>query len=187
MKSRLDGREIYLRLVKVEDAAKMLAYYRSNRNFLAPWEPKWPEDFFTLEGQRQRLEGLERAVQNDQGYPFGIFLKHNNKLIGRVNLSSVGRGFFLSANLGYSMDWRYNGRGYMTEAVRLILGFAFEDLGLHRIQAATLTHNHGSMRVLEKTGFRREGTALRYLKINDQWQDHHIFAITAEEFNLNHR
>ena len=184
MKSRLEGKEIYLRLVEVADAAEMLDYYRRNREFLAPWEPKWPEDFYTLEGQRERLESAVSAWENDQGYPFGIYLKATNQLIGRVNLSAVLRSVFQGANLGYSMDAAFNGRGYMTEAVKLALRFAFEDLGLHRIQAGTLTHNYGSMRVLEKAGFRHEGTALRYLKINEQWQDHHIFAITAEEFQF---
>ena len=60
-------------------------------------------------------------------------------------------------------------------------GFAFRRLGLHRVQAAVMPRNAASIRVLEKNGFRREGLAPRYLRINGEWEDHLIFARTAED------
>jgi len=70
----------------------------------------------------------------------------------------------------------------MTEAVGLALDDGFGGLRLHRVQAATLPHNHGSIRVLLKNGFRREGLAERYLLIDGRWQDHLLFALTSEEW-----
>lgn len=64
----------------------------------------------------------------------------------------------------------------------LALRFAFAEAGLHRVQAAVMPRNGASIRVLEKTGFRREGLSLRYLQINGVWEDHLIFAITREEW-----
>jgi ribosomal-protein-alanine N-acetyltransferase len=70
----------------------------------------------------------------------------------------------------------------MTEAVRAATTFAFRTVGLHRLQAAVMPRNGGSQRVLEKVGYRREGTALRYLCIAGEWEDHVIFAVTSEEW-----
>ena len=180
----LQSKDIFLRFLQPEDASILLAFYLNNREFLAPWEPRWQEAYYSLEGQRERLEAQVSLREADHSYAFGIFLKRTDELIGRINLSSITRGAFLSANLGYSLAQIHNGRGYATEAVRLVLGFAFKEIELHRLQAATLLHNYGSIRVLTKAGFRHEGVALRYIKIANQWQDHNIFAITAEEFNL---
>ncbi len=182
MNNKLFGQEIFLRFLELDDAAAMYEFYRRNREFLAPWEPKWPDSFYSRQGQRDMVERLVAARQSEQSFPFGIFLKQSNELIGRITLSNITRSFFLNSTVGYALAQQHNGHGYMTEAVRLVLNFAFTELGLHRVQAGTLRHNYGSMKVLEKAGFRFEGTALRYLKIADQWQDHNIFAITAEEF-----
>jgi ribosomal-protein-alanine N-acetyltransferase len=84
--------------------------------------------------------------------------------------------------LGYALAEKLGGQGWMTEAVRLVLGVAFGPLRLHRVQANAMPRNAGSLRVLEKNGFRREGFSPRYLCINGVWEDHVCCAITAEEF-----
>lgn len=96
-------------------------------------------------------------------------------------LSNVSRGAWQSATLGYYIDEAHTGRGFATEAVLLALQFAFE-IGLHRVQAAVLPRNVASRRVLEKAGFHREGHSTRYLQINGVWEDHEMFAITAEDW-----
>jgi [ribosomal protein S5]-alanine N-acetyltransferase len=73
-----------------------------------------------------------------------------------------------------------NGRGVATEAVRQILAVAFETLGLHRVQAATLPHNAGSQKVLARNGFERIGHARSYLHIDGRWQDHILFHRVAD-------
>lgn len=88
----------------------------------------------------------------------------------------------MSAHLGYWIDEEHQRRGYMTEAVRAVVRFAFDVLGLHRVQAAVMPHNAASLRVLEKLGFRKEGESPRYLQIAGKWADHAVFAVTAEEW-----
>lgn len=180
--SKLIGQAIFLRFLEPEDAPAVLALYKLNRDFLAPWEPQRHAEFFTLSAQRDSLQNMVIARQADQAYGFGIFLKETGQLIGRINLSNIVRGVFLNATLGYMLAQEHNGHGYTTEAVRMTLRFAFNELGLHRIQAGTMLQNFGSQRVLEKAGFRREGISLRYLHINGKWEDHYMFAITSEEF-----
>jgi ribosomal-protein-alanine N-acetyltransferase len=107
----------------------------------------------------------------------GVFL--DSELVGRIALSQIFRGIFQNAYLGYSIAERWNGQGLATEAVGVVMDFAFGDLGLHRVQAAVMPRNTGSIRVLEKNGFREEGYAVGYLCINGVWEDHRIFARTT--------
>jgi ribosomal-protein-alanine N-acetyltransferase len=128
--------------------------------------------------------GLEQMA--DSSYSFGIFALEQSggerELAGTIRLSAIVRGAFQSAMLGYAMAERCNGRGWMSEAVSLVLGVAFGRLQLHRVQANAMPRNIASLRVLEKKGFRREGYSPRYLCMNGVWEDHVTCAITAEEY-----
>jgi ribosomal-protein-alanine N-acetyltransferase len=104
-------------------------------------------------------------------------------VIGRVALGGVLRGAFQNAYLGYWIDVAKQGLGLMPEAVQAATTFAFRGVGLHRVQAAVMPRNSRSLRVLEKVGYRREGLALRYLSIAGVWEDHVVFAVTAEEWD----
>jgi len=88
---------------------------------------------------------------------------------------------FQNAYMGYFVGRDHNGRGLATEAVELVVAHGFDDLALHRIQAAVMLDNPASMRVLTKAGFRREGVARRYLQIDGRWVDHVLFAATVED------
>jgi ribosomal-protein-alanine N-acetyltransferase len=104
-------------------------------------------------------------------------------MIGRIRFGGVVRGAFSNAYLGYWIDAEHQSKGYMTEALRSAVSFAFDDLGLHRVQAAVMPKNIPSLRVLAKLGFRKEGESLRYLQIAGRWEDHHLFAVTVEEWS----
>ena len=136
-----------------------------------------------MQGQREEIERAQDDARRDHRYAFGVFLSSNDELIGRVALSNVSRGAWQNATLGYYIDQAHTGRGYATEAVRLALEFAFEQAGLHRVQAAVLPRNEASRRVLEKAGFLREGRSTKYLQINGIWEDHETFAVTAEDWS----
>jgi [ribosomal protein S5]-alanine N-acetyltransferase len=170
---------IYLRRLEVADAEALLEMLLRDRAFLDQWEPTRPEGFYTLEKHQKRLELLE----GDENFAdFGIFLAAGDELVGRIQLSGISRGPFENAYLGYFVSERHNGRGYATEAVRQVVDAAFGELGLHRVQAAVMPRNLGSVRVLEKAGFREEGFAPRYLQIAGVWEDHKLYAVTAEEW-----
>ena len=110
------------------------------------------------------------------------FVHDSAELIGRVALGGVLLGAFQNAYLGYWIDADHQSRGLMTEAVGAATTFAFDTAGLHRIQAAVMPRNAASQRVLEKVGYRREGVALKYLCIAGRWEDHVLFAMTADEW-----
>ncbi|MEJ8544658.1 GNAT family N-acetyltransferase [Brevibacillus borstelensis] len=173
--------EILVRPLCVNDAPALTSLRQKNQHFLQPFEPIRPASFYTLESQYEQLEEAERSFQAGTGYSFGIFVGPDQTLVGRVNLSNVVRGAWQNATLGYFLDQSYNGKGIMTRAVVEVVRFAFADAKLHRVQAAVMPRNKGSIKVLEKNRFRQEGLSLRYLQINGKWEDHLIFAITADE------
>jgi [ribosomal protein S5]-alanine N-acetyltransferase len=104
-------------------------------------------------------------------------LDDDGAVIGRITLNNVVRGAFQSCSVGYFVRSAANGRGHASAAVREMLRLAFDELGLHRVEAGTLVHNVRSQRVLERNGFVRFGLAPRYLRIQGRWQDHVLFQV----------
>jgi ribosomal-protein-alanine N-acetyltransferase len=101
-------------------------------------------------------------------------------VVGRVTLSDIMRGTFQSCNLGYWLSQSHNGKGLATAAVAEIVDVAFGELGLHRIQAGTMTRNVRSQAVLQRNGFVRIGLAPAYLKIAGRWEDHVLYQVLNE-------
>lgn len=177
----LAGERVYLRPLIESDAQELLALRSRNKAFLQPFEPIQAPNHFTLAAQRESVQQAIRNWEHGLAYGFGIFLIETEELIGRVNLSNVSRGAWQNCTVGYFIDQAQNGRGLMSEALRLAVGFAFNEACLHRVQAGVMPRNIGSIRVLEKAGFRNEGLSKRYLNINGVWEDHLIFARTSDE------
>lgn len=153
------------------------------RDWLLPWEPRPANAPYPPEDRASflaRCSMRERERQLGTGYGFGIFSM--GRFVGEVNLSSIQRGPFQNAYVGYWMDQLQAGRGYVPEACVLVFRFAFEDLGLHRLQISIIPRNRPSRRVAQKLWLRGEGIALRYLEIDGRWEDHVRYAVTAEEW-----
>jgi ribosomal-protein-alanine N-acetyltransferase len=178
----LRGSGTFIRSLELSDAPAMLELRVRNDDFLRPFEPLKPPGYLTLAAQRQEIERGAHDRRADRGYAFGIFTTESDELIGRIALSNVARGAWQNATLGYFVDEAHTNRGHCTEAVGLVVEFAFIYANLHRVQAAVLLRNAASTRVLEKNGFRFEGTSKNYLRINGVWEDHHVYALTLEDW-----
>ncbi|SFJ71527.1 GNAT family N-acetyltransferase [Thermoflavimicrobium dichotomicum] len=178
---KLVGNHVYIRFLQESDANALLDLHVRNRDFFQHYLPLRDDSYFTLESQLSIIQQANEKRKQDQAYSFGIFLKETNELIGNVALTEVLRApFLLSCYIGYYLDQKHNGKGYMTEAVTLAVKFAFDELKLHRIEAGVMPHNIRSIRVLEKAGFQKEGIARKSVKINGKWEDHQILAIINE-------
>jgi ribosomal-protein-alanine N-acetyltransferase len=176
------GERVFIRRLEPTDAKQVLDLRVANRDFFQPWEPTREESAYRLEGVAAELELSADLWDRDDGYVFGIFENDRDEtLVGGIALRNVVRGAWQNAMLGYWISETHNGKGYATEAVQLATRFAFDHAHLHRVQAGTLLHNIASQRVLEKAGYRFEGVALRYLRIDGRWQDHRMYAITIED------
>ena len=178
---KLVGNGIYLRFLEERDATAKLELNLRNRSFFESYLTTRTEDFYTFEYQLNSIKSCLASKEKDSGYFWGVFLTDSDDLIGNVSLTEVVRGPLQSCWLGYSLDKAQNGRGYTTEAVRLILNYAFQTLRLHRIEAGVMPHNSASIRVLEKVGFEKEGLSKKNVLINDKWEDHLHFAIINPE------
>jgi ribosomal-protein-alanine N-acetyltransferase len=179
--AEIRGRRVLLRHAAMHDYAGWAELRALSRQHLTPWEPQWARDELTRSSFRRRLRQAQREVRDDLGYAYLIFSEGGATLIGGLNISNVRRGVAQAASVGYWMGAPHAGRGFMTDAVVAAVQFAFAALRLNRLEAACLPSNAASKRVLEKVGFKLEGRARCYLKIDGRWQDHDLYALLHDD------
>ena len=181
----LFGRRVLLRPLALSDFPAWQEVRRRNADWLTKWEAQrvsgQPDVVEDRDAYSVRCSARQRERQLGTGYGFGIFV--NGDFAGEINLTAVQRGPFQSAYVGYWIDEKHAGNGYMPESVVVLAQFAFEELHLHRIQISIIPRNTASRRVVEKLGVRDEGIALRYLEINGVWEDHVRYGLTVEEWD----
>ncbi|GAA0731186.1 GNAT family protein [Clostridium malenominatum] len=180
-KTLLEGRKISLKILTPEDAEQILEYYINNKEHLEPYEPSREKDFYTLAFQRRTLVESYKQFLNGSAVNFGIYKK--DRFIGKIRLSNIIEGAFRNCFVGYSIDKGEQGNGYMKDALKLIIEYAFNDLNLHRVEASTLTDNVKSQGVLRSCGFNEIGLNKDYLYINGRWRDHITFSKVKGGFN----
>ena len=152
-----------------------------SRQFLEPWEPTWPSDALTRESFQRRISRYASDWRADAGYTFLIFRQSDEAVLGGISLSNVRRGVAQTGTLGYWMGKPHAGKGYMSLSLRLVLGFCFEELSLHRVEAACLPSNEASQKLLRRCGFNEDGYARKYLKIRGEWHDHLLFSLITDD------
>lgn len=170
----LQTERLILRTLDESHAEKVLEYHLLNQDFLSAWEPVRDDSFYTLESTQEMLKKDLQNLQQGMSYKLWIFKKEDSEqnIIGAISLNHIIRGAFQSCLLGYKLAGTEINQGYMTEALKIAIDFAFTDLKLHRIEANIMPRNLPSLRVVEKLNFYYEGFAKKYLKINGKWEDH---------------
>lgn len=170
---RLKSKNVNLKILTPDDSLDLLEYYTRNKEHLEPYEPKREESFYTIEAQYQILMDNYKQFINGTSACFGIY--RDNVFIGKIQISSIIYGIFKSGIIGYSIDKDYEGNGYMKESLLKVTEYAFNEIGLHRLEASTLLDNKRSQFVLKGCGFKEIGINEKYLFINGQWKDHITF------------
>ncbi|MFF2908006.1 GNAT family N-acetyltransferase [Paenibacillus sp. NPDC057934] len=169
--------QVYVRFPEEADAAELAALYKRNREFFEEFSPSIPEEFYTEEYQLEKIIKTKADRDEDQRYDFLVCHREDDRIIGSAGLTFVLRSSLQSCMIGYNLDRDYNGKGYMTEAVKQVVRYAFEELKFHRITGEASPRNPGSIRVLENAGFHKEGISRSNVKINGLWEDHQVLAI----------
>ena len=164
------------RLISLDDAAVFARLLTENRDYLAPWSPLQNEAHLTEEGQRKVLASALARQYAGTMLPLAV-LDAGGEVCGRINLNDIIRGACQGASVGYWVSESRAGQGLASAAVADIIGIAFTELGLHRLEASTLLHNTPSQRVLARNGFRPFAVAESYLNIAGKWQDHILFQL----------
>ena len=182
----LRGPRVLLRLPQMGDYEPWYHLRSTSRDFLRPFEPRWTEADLGKRVFAMRVRRAREEAEEGSDYSFFVFLPGNGSetLVGGITLSNVRRRAAQFVNLGYWMGQQFAGKGLMSEAVAASLPFVFDTLDLHRIHAAFLPGNVPSRRVLEKNGFAEEGFAENYLQINGRWEDHVLFGLTRERYEV---
>jgi [ribosomal protein S5]-alanine N-acetyltransferase len=168
------GERVFLRPPAGRDLEEFIALNRASRRLhrglVSP--PTRPEEF----------KALLKRCRRDDFVSLLVCRVDDGAIVGSVTLSQIFRGNFRNAYLGYYAGEPHAGRGHMTEAVELMLRYAFEHLRLHRLEANIQPENVASVALVRRAGFALEGYSRRYLKICGRWRDHERWAILAEDW-----
>ena len=175
------GNGVMLRPPRAGDYQAWADLREASRDYLQPWEPAWPDDDLTRASWRRRLTVYAREMELGNAWPFFVLDPSGRTLYGAITLSNIRRGVAETGTLGYWIGQPWAGEGHGTAAVQALARHAFGQLKLHRLEASCLPSNASSRRVLEKSGFRLEGEARAYLKINGVWADHLLFGLLSED------
>lgn len=173
------GPIVYIRPPQIQDRDEFIRLNRASiqlyRGLTSPiTTPKRFADYFS------------RCEQSDfEG--FLVCRVEDDRIVGSINLSQIVRGGFKSAYMGYQVGSPFASRGYMSEAIQLVLRHAFNRMKLHRLEANIQPGNTASIALVKRAGFTKEGYSRRYLKIAGRWRDHERWAIVAEEWRAKNR
>lgn len=169
------GKKVCLREPTVEYYSELDALYKSSRRL--------HRGLVSPSFSRKDFDELLKRNKGDDYESLLICVRETNQIAGTITLSQIFRKAFCNAYLGYLLGADSTGKGYMTEAVALVLKHAFVNLKLHRVEANVQPHNAPSINVLKRCGFSKEGFSPKYLKISGRWRDHERWAIIKEDWS----
>ena len=175
-KIRIASERLVMRPPQHSDFRHWVALRSDSAEFLTPWEPAWSSDHLSRRAFTNRVYWASRSISAGTAVPLFLIRREDDTLLGAITLDNVRRGPSQAATLGYWIGAPHARQGYMREAIRGLVGYAFETLDLSRIEAACLAENSASRGLLEKCGFKYEGVAQAYLQINGRWRNHVLYA-----------
>lgn len=172
----IETRRLVLRAPEMSDHTAWAQLRREGEAFLRDWEPTWAPDHFSRKAFRNRVYWARRAREEGRALALFLLRRADSRLLGAITLDGIRRGPSQSAQVGYWIGEVFARQGYMSEALEAVVGHAFSDLDLSRIEAACLPENAASRGLLERSGFKYEGVAQSYLQINGRWRNHVLYA-----------
>lgn len=172
---------MFLRHPTGADKSAWVRLREESASHLERWEP-------TLPGQSGMMPSeiaFDKFLSSShlpEAQRFVVCLIGSGMIAGQLSFNQIFRGPFQNTITGYWMGVAHARQGLMTEAMTLGLTHVFGAMGLHRVEANIMPENAASKALVMKLGFRFEGLAKRYLRIDGDWRDHEHWAITSEEW-----
>lgn len=179
---QIESERLILRLAVQDDLLSVIEYWRNNKDHLAPFGPKWPEDFFTESFWKTQIDQLQNEFAREVSVRMFLFERATNAAVGHLSFAGIMRSAAQFCYLGYGLAQDRQGRGYMSEIVPCAIKYAFEELKLHRVMANYMPTNERSGRLLKRLGFTVEGYARDYLCLNGKWENHILTSITNHNY-----
>ena len=164
---------LHIRPVAAADAAALLRFELEHRAYFERWVQAREPAFYSPDGVAAAIAAAETAWAAGQAFQYLVL--EAQRIVGRVNLTHIRRTHFHCADLGYRIGEHDGGRGIASRAVALCLERAFGEHGLLRIEATARPVNLGSIRVLERNGFRQFGHSRRSVQLGGEWFDRLLF------------
>jgi [ribosomal protein S5]-alanine N-acetyltransferase len=178
----LNFEDISLRIPRLSDAPKMLKFYIENDAFLSQFDPPKPKNFHSLDFWKEMIQRYQNNWISRTQLRFILISSTTSEMIGMISFTGMERGPFHACRLGYKLAEKFTGKGIMTKSLNYAIGFLFEELNFHRIEANYIPENIPSANVLERCGFSIEGKAKDYLFIKDAWKDHVLTSLTNDNW-----
>ncbi|WP_244834007.1 GNAT family N-acetyltransferase [Clostridium sp. BJN0001] len=176
----IKGRDIIIRNIKTSDSEELAKYYIRNKKHLEKFEPDREESFYTNENQKKKATIEYLNYIKEKTIETGIFI--DGKLIGIMKVYNIINGSINSGMIGYSIDEKYQGKGYMKEALKLFLDYLFKTEGFHRIEASVMRNNNRSINLLKSCNFVLLGINRKYVCKNDVYFDYETYYLIKEDF-----
>lgn len=165
--------------------AKMVAdYLLRNREFHREWSQTHTDSYFTERTQKNYLRYDCGEYTHGRLVPLYIFRKEDpGRILGRVTFFNFAYGGMMSCSVGYHLDEKETGKGYMTEALTEGCRMIMDVMEIHRVEAFILPENERSLALIRRCGFTHEGRRISYMHINGSWRDHESFYLLDESQN----
>jgi ribosomal-protein-serine acetyltransferase len=176
-----DGVE--LRLLEERHAEALYAHVEANRTHLGVWLEELAE-MQSVEDARRFIRGGLDGFAKGGGLNLGIWV--DGRLAGGIGLGNM-QDESRSGMIGYWLGADYVGRGLMTDAVRVLLDYAFGERSLHRVDITCPATNLPSRHIPERLGFREEGTRRQAIWVHGQPLDEVIYGLLADEWTTGRR
>jgi ribosomal-protein-serine acetyltransferase len=175
----LDTPRLVLTPVEPADASALWFAVDSSRAHLEKWLP-WVPFNTDMDASWRYCEASASDWDHTRALRFSIRERSTRRFLGVVGLESVAH-LHQSADLGYWLRADAARRGYMSEAARATVQWAFKRLSAHRIRVAAATDNVASLGVIRKLGFHFEGIAREAERCQQRWLDHALFALLSRD------
>lgn len=177
----IQTQRLVLRLPDMNDHMPWVRLRRESEAFLSAWEPHRETEQTSRRAFRNRVYWAEQSVSSGRGLPLFLIRREDNTLVGAITLDNIRRGPSQACTVGYWIGEAFARQGYMAEALAGVVGHAFHEMNLSRVEAATLPENTPSRGLLERGGFKYEGVAQSYLQIAGRWRTHVLYANLRED------
>jgi ribosomal-protein-alanine N-acetyltransferase len=172
--------DVRLRPLKKSDAKKWREIRAANQDWMQEWEATPPIPAIDPAPTfRQSAKRLLQDAKEGRAMPFVV--EYQDEFVGQLNVSDIVYGSLRGAHFGYWIDHRFAGRGIMTTAVALVTEHLLTTCELHRVEVAIRPENEPSNKLVQRLGFRFEGQRAKFLHINNDWRDHNIYVMFAED------
>jgi ribosomal-protein-alanine N-acetyltransferase len=168
-----------IRLVTTGDVDAITEHLRRDAEVTARWNPAFPPGYYTLDGQRRRIEGMLDRHRHGESWP-GVVLA-GQTVIGQITVQEILQRAWRKASVGYWIGTPHQGQGHATRAVDLLVQLMTRDLGLHRATAFTQIENTASQNVLRKNRFLPIGIARSHIFTVGAWHDEIMWERLLEE------